>query len=440
MSDSLILTQEANDYLDSLEPSMQNAKKRIDKLNSYKAQMIIAGFDAPFRTLVAKAREDLQENSADEAADQRKHTKQIRYIASLKKFTLNRVRVAVAAHRLVQALEDANLAFLAKYLPLNGSYRKILTDSGENAAEAYHGLISIFEQKRYPIRTASALISLMQDGVEIERTIQVDANKNAKETIEKSFGKKAKVLEVRLSRKSAGLIKNYSTKVAIFSMAAAYASAHAAKELEAEEKENANLREYNNILRKNKLVPDSIISEAERFEDIKKQMQHAGFINKIGLDWVMHDEFYALLHRRKNQAKKIALQESEKIVYRLLQWYYVTMNKEMRMSYGAMPSVLANPDEAHLALLEDIAPKGYNLAHPAKVIAQKIAMEENAPPISSRAWGPAFLCVRASVSTQWAAKELNVDESEIKNAIPIIEGLAQGSHSRGAKFLEGLKK
>jgi flagellar biosynthesis GTPase FlhF len=276
--------------------------------------------------------------------------------------------------------------------------------------------------------------------VEVERSIQIDANKDAKEHVKKMFGQDAQVKDVQLIRKSAALIKNYSSKVALFTMAAIHGSKQAAIKLEAEEAKDKRLAKYNSILREYSLVADSDIAETERFENVKERMQKEKFLLKKGLDWIMDDEFKALLNRRRAQRRRFAMESADALVYQILQWYYVTMHKDARMAYGSLPSVLAEPDEAHLSVLQELKPAGYALEHPPKIISQKIKMEESAPPMSSRAWGPAFICARAKLGAKWAADEMNVDEKEVERAISLIEGIMRQPHGRGAKFLSQLKR
>ncbi|PIT84992.1 hypothetical protein COU37_00510 [Candidatus Micrarchaeota archaeon CG10_big_fil_rev_8_21_14_0_10_45_29] len=439
MSESLHLVSDANNFLDSVSAERGDAANRLEKLNEFKARMIANGFNAPFGALMASAKE-AQKPGADEVADQKKHASYMRYVAKLKKFTLNRVRVAIAAHKMAQALEDANLDEMKEFLPYGGEYRKMLTKEGEYAADGYKSLLSRFEQKRYPMKSASALISLMHDGEEVERTVQIDASKNAAQTIEKMFGKSAKVKDVQLMRKAAGLIKNYSTKVALFSAACIYASKKAQKEALREERENKALAKYNQILREEGLCADCTITHADRFENVKKRMQKEGFVQKIGADMIMDAEFEALLHRRRAQKRKDSMQMAAFFVYKILSWYYVCMHEAARKAYSALPSVLAEPDEAHLSIMEDLVPPEYAIAHPAKTIWHKIKMEENAPPLSSAAWGPALVCIKEGVGASFAAKEFNVPKEEVEGAIGIVKSLIEKPHGRGAKFLKNLKE
>lgn len=439
MASSLSVANEANDFLDSINADSPIPEGRLEKLQELKAQMILYGFNAPFSALVARTKAEAIEPSAEEVQDQKKHAKFIRYIASLKKFTLNRIRAAISAHKLAIALADAGKPNFIRYLPLNGAYKQMLTEEGELAAESYRTLLSIFEQKRYPMRTASALIGFMQDGVEVERTIQLDANKDAKQSIENMFGKEATVKDVVLKKKSAGLIRNYSTKVSLFTMASICASISAKRLALEEEKKNERLAKYNSILRANKLVPDIGITETERFENVKQEMLKEGFLQKKLGRWLMDEEFEALLYRRRNQKRKSAMEFANLEVYRLLQWYYICMHADARKSYFGMPSVLAEPDEAHLAVLSELAPPNYPISHPPKLISGKLKMEEGAPPIPSRFWGPAYLCVKENLDKKWVCKELNIPETELENAISMVKNLVEKPSGRGAQFLESLK-
>ena len=436
MSETLRLANEANDFLDALsQPKQEN----LSKLSEYRSKMVEAGFSAPFKTLVARLRSEYLENAAQEAQDIKKHLKEIRYIASLKRSTLNRSRVAIAAHRFAQAFEDFGQSELIPYLPFGGDYKKRLIESGESAVDAYHSLISIFEQQRHAMKSASALVSFMNDGVEVERTINLDADKDAQEHIRKIFGDGAVVKEVELKRRSTSLIKNYSSKIAIFTAASSHATFIANEKMRIEEGKEHHIKRYNDILRKYGLTPDSDITETERFENVKKEMATAGFITKVSLDWIMEDEFKARLHTRRLQRKKAAISQAHLSVYQILRWYYICHNKESRASYGAMPSVLANPQPAQLAAFAELSPPGYLITNPVAVISSKLEMEERAPPMSSRVWGPAFVCVKAGVSTAWAAEEFEVDEKEIESALKIVRPLVEQPQGRGAQFLSKMK-
>ncbi|MFH0927688.1 MAG: DUF530 family protein [Candidatus Micrarchaeota archaeon] len=436
MSDSYRLAREANEFLDSiLQPEEQN----LQKLSDYRAKMVEAGFAAPFRTLVAKLQSDFLENSAAEAQDLKKHLSEIRYAASLKKATLNRCRVAIAAHRLAQAFEDFGQGEFVKFLPLGGDYRKRLIESGEAAVDAYHSLLSIFEQGRHPMKSASALVSFMSEGVEVERTINLDADKNAQEHIKSIFGPDAKVKDVQIKRKTVSMIKNYSTKVALFCAACTYAASIADERMLLGQKQDASISKYNKIMKSYGLSPDADISETDKFENVREEMQKEGFIQKIGLSWIMPDEFKGRLHKRRTERKRAAISQAHMGVYQILQWYYICHNKEGRAAYGSMPSVLIEPQGAQLMPMQELTQPGYLISNPQKLILEKMEMEKTAPPISPKVWGPAFVCINAGVSHKWAAEEFGVDILEIEKAVKLMRPLIEQPQGRGAQFLGKLK-
>ncbi|MDE1798184.1 MAG: DUF530 family protein [Candidatus Micrarchaeota archaeon] len=440
MSESLRFLSEVNAYLDSIDEAGDFRAERLEKLLEYKTEMLAFGFNAPFSAMMAQAKEELDEPTADENTDLRKQSQRARYVASLKKFSLNRVRVACAAHQVARALTDRARPELVALLPLGGSYRRALFAGGEAAVEAYRKLISLLQQRRFNVQGASAVVSLVQDGQEVERSIELGEGVDAKAQIKKMFGAGAQVKNVMLKRKSVALIKNYSTKVALFTVAA-LDGAHLAKQwMDEEEAKDERLVKYNSILRKHGLSPDVVLVETERFENVKKEAQEAGFLTRVKGEWKMEEGFISLLHSRRARRRRLAMDRADGLVYSLLQWYYIVFNSDARKAYGAMPSVLAEPDEEQLSVLTDLAPSGYPLAHGAKVIHAKLVFEKAAPPLPSRAWGPAFVCVRGQLPASWAATEFGVKEEEIAKAMPMVKSLVEKPTGRGAAFIADLKK
>jgi len=436
MSDSMRIAKEANEYFDGISSPLDD---NLDRILEYRSKMIESGFASPLKTLVAKLRSELVENSTEEAQDLRKHLKEIHYIASLKKSTLNRARIAIAAHKMATAFEDFGWEEIIEHLPFGGDYKKRLVEAGEHAVDAYHSLISIFEKSRHPFKSASAVISFENEGKRVERTINIDANKNAQEHIKHIFGQNAKVKDVQLRRKTVSIIKNYSSKIALFSAVSAYTAKIADEKLLFEEGHNASIKDYNQILRKHKLTPDSDLTQTDRFEDAKEELQKQGFLQKVQMDWVMEDEFAARLHKRRAERKKICIEQAHLCVYQLLQWYYITLNKESRAAYGAMPSILIEPEGSQLTALQQLTPPGYLITNPVKLIMDKIKMEKTAPPLNSKVWGPAFVCIKTGVSAKWAAEEFRISQKEIEAATELIRPLVQEPSGKGAKFSQKLQ-
>ncbi len=439
MADPLELVAEVNEYLDSIDEKGQYEQARISVLEKYKTAMLEAGFNAPFTSMIAQARElGEDEDSADDMADRSKQVKRMRYIASLKKFTLNRLRVALAAHHLAQAMKDSGKPALASALPFGGSYVKVLSEAGEMAVEGYHHCMSLLQPRRFSVTGASALIRTEKGKAQ---SLDLD-EEDVAASIKALAGGKTKIKELIIRSQKQSLIKNHSTRVALIAMAALDGAKKARALMDADEKADDQVAGYNRLLKKHGIVIDSnILVDDKRFEACQEEALKAGYLKKMPKSQsLMFDEELELkLFKRKQKHRHTAMNEAGAIVYHLLEWYYTCMHAEARKSYGAMPAVLAEPNEEQLSVLNHLQPHNHPLNHPAKIIFEKIQMEAKNPPLPSAVWGPAFLVWRAKLKPDWASAEFGVSEKEISDAVPLIRSLGEKS-GRGTKFLEGLKK
>lgn len=439
MPDSLELVAEANEYLDSIDEQGQYDPARVAKLGEYKAAMLEAGFNAPFTSMLAQARAaEGDEDSGDDMADRSKQVKRLRYIASLKKFTLNRLRVSLAAHHLAQAMKDSGRPANVAELPFGGSYVKALSNAGEMALEGYHHCMSLLQPRRFSITGASALIRTEKGKAQALDLDKEDAAASIKAL---AGGTKIKELIIRSQKQS--LIKNHSTRVALLTMAAVMAEKKARAVMDEEEKGDAQVAGYNRLLKKHGVVIDSnILVDDGRFEACQEEAARAGYLKKMktSQSLMLDEELELKLFKRKQRHRHMAMDEAGAIVYHLLEWYYTCMHAEARKSYGAMPAVLAEPNEEQLGVLNHLQPRNHPLNHPAKILFEKIKMEAKNPPLPPKVWGPAFLAWRARLKSDWASSEFGVAEKDVAEALPVIRSLGEKTGGRGAKFLEGLKK
>jgi Zn-finger domain-containing protein len=435
--DSIEAINETNDFLDSLQnPNEQS----LEKLLEYRTKMIELGFNSPFKTLFAKMSQEYIEDVANEAQDIKKHLKEIRYLAFLKRSTLNRVRVAIASHHLLNAFKDFDATHLNKYLPIEGDYKKRIINAGESTAQTYHELVSKFENRQHKILSASAIVSFMQDGIKKEENIEIQNGENAQDVAKQKFGENAVVEDLKLKRKTPTLIKNHSTKTSLFCAVCTYAQEIVEKKMIENEKEDENIKIYNQILRQNGLVADSQITQSERFEDVKEKIHEHKLIEKKGFDWEMSDEFASKLHRRREQRRKMILSIAQNELFKILQWYYICHSKDSRSTYGAMPSVIAQPKKEQLIVMNEISPIGYAIKNPTEIIFKKIQMEDVSLPLSSKIWGPAFVCIESHADAKWIATEFKIEQKELETAILLIRPLIEKPDGRGAQFLQSLKK
>ncbi|VVB57300.1 Uncharacterised protein [uncultured archaeon] len=440
MSDSLRLVAEVNGFLDSIDEQGRIDADRVPQLEAYKAEMLERGFGAPFLAMVAQARAELEDETADDMKDRSRQLKRLRYVASLKKFTLNRLRVSLAAHRLAQAMQESGRANMAEYLPRGGSYVKALSDGGEMAAEAYHYLMSLFLPRRFSISAASAVIKAVSGGQEEHKEVDLSNSEDAAHDLKELLGKTKGVREIAIAQKPKGLIRNHSTRVALFTAAAVGAEKKARQKMKEEEGTDAKLVAYNDLLRKHGIVPDVPVTALEGMEALRQEALAGGFAQKVHGELLMEEELELALHKRRAKYRRLCIDGAGETVYGLLTWYYVCFHAQGRKSYGAMPAVNAEPDEQLLHVMHELQPAQDALKHPDRMLAQKMALEARAPPLPSRAWGPAFMALKSGQDAKWAAEYFHVEEEAVAQAMPVVESLVSQPGGRGAKFLQGLKK
>ncbi len=435
---SLSLAFEANALLDDIDEKGPD-EFSLSRLEELRAQMLIAGLNAPFSSVLAATKSEADDWSPQEAEDARKQVGNMRYIASMKKFTLNRVRVAIAASKIAKTLGKINDGKLAGHLPLGGSYRKALVSHGYAGADSYHKLMSSFSIHSFDVQGASAVISLDDGaGERVQRTVELSGAEGADEKIRGIFGPDAKLEKVQKKTKKAGLIRNYSAKVALF-VAAAVFGATEAKEAMEKSKADEKVAAYNLFLNRHGLSADADLSEAEGLERVKEHAVKEGHLKLVKGELMIDEEFAAKLAKRRRERKKMAEKEACDAVLSVLLRQYVAMNEAGRLADG-MPSMMISPDERQLAVLAHIAPANYPVAHLPKVIAEKVGFEKRAPPLAPAVWGAAFVCARANVDAKWAAQEFGLNEMEIGGAVSIMRDLMSRPSGRGAKFLEGARK
>lgn len=437
MMSSMSAVFEANSLLDSIDEKGAD-EFALSRLEEIRTQMIIAGFNTPFASVLAATRAEGDDWSAQDGEDMRKQVGNMRYIASLKKFTLNRVRTAIAAQKTFAALREIGMEDAAAHLPLGGSYRKMLLSRGHYAVEAYRKLMSSFATHAFDYEGAAATIMVDGGAGEmVKREVMLSGTEGAAEKLLGMFGPDTKIGKVEKRQRKAGLIRNYSAKVALL-CAASLAGAKVA-DAQMGKTDDEKVAKYNLFLKRHGLSENADLSDTEGLQKIKEHAVQEGHMRKVDGEYVLEDEFAEALAKRRKHGKKIAEEAACGIVLRALMRHYVSMNENGRKA-GGIPSAMPSPSEKQLAVLAHIAPKDYPVAHLPKVVAEKIAMEAKSPPFKPQEWGPAFVCARANVDAEWAGGEFGVDATGVEGALQSMKSLLHQPEGRGAKFLEGARK
>ncbi|MEM3361810.1 MAG: DUF530 family protein [Candidatus Anstonellaceae archaeon] len=397
---SVVLTKEANDFLDELVLSKSSNDQIIEKLSDLKDKMLMMGFNSPFRAMVFKTYREFVENSKSDLLDQKKQKSYFVYLASLKKFTLNRVAVAYAAHKLKNSLEKLGYGYLVEFLPYGGEYRQKLLDI--YALESYLYLQELFK----PLK------------------LEHQPNKLI------NFDKHYKIF----TRKSL-IFKSYASKVALFCAIANFAAKKVKEELNLSIPPEVS--EYNKILKSYGFVEDAVITSIENYPNLFEQLKEKKFLLKSKDSFYLDPDLEAKLNKRRNEKKNKTILYSAEILFNLLFDYYLITNLAARESTVVLYSVSPNPPKEHLEVLDELCPqKDFS---PSFFLEEKFLLEKQKVPLNPKLVGVSFFCIKANKDPQEMAKRYDLDYQELQEAIFLIKDIIENKDQKLSIFLESLK-
>ncbi|MCX8163653.1 MAG: DUF530 family protein [Candidatus Micrarchaeota archaeon] len=396
---SVVLIKRANDFLDDLAASPTSDEEILKKIEEFKNQMLMLDFNAPFRAVLQKTYSEVEENSVLNSLDQKKQKNYIIYLASLKKFTLNRVAVAYAAHKFKNSLERFGYNYLVEFLPLGGEYRQKLSDI--YALEAYLHLQEIFKP------------------MQIE---QYSKNIN--------FQKNYKIVT-----KKKVIFKSHSSKVALFSAIALFASKKAQKEVDETATEKINL--YNSILKSCGFIADILPSNFENFPFLLEKLKQTNLLYHSKEKFYLEPELEARLNKRRMEKKNKAVFYACQILFDLLFDYYLTTNSSSREGGQLFYSITPTPAKEHLEVFDLLYQE--QKFKPSAFLEEKFILEQKNIPLNPKIVGVAFLYLKTGLALEELSKRYKIKEEEIKEAVEILQHLTQREDSKLSLFLEGLK-
>lgn len=236
---SIALLNEVQDML--MEIGKGYKRDNLEILKDLKERMLIAGFDAPFKALLQRTFVEAEEDEEENIADIKKHVMHFRQIAYLKKGTLRRVYIAIAAHMLAECFLRVGYGDIIDELPINGNYIDPLAKSGVNGVRTYKKMMDEMEGrgKSIPIYLVTVLFKGKEFKVKIRNKAELE------EKVNRDFGPEAKIVNVRTGSKEYPLIKSKAVRIALMSAIISYLSkttkVEKVKELKQFEKEAIGL-------------------------------------------------------------------------------------------------------------------------------------------------------------------------------------------------------
>jgi len=380
-------------------------KKNLEELQELRDTMEIKGYKTPYRSLMKYGRASKSEMKVDDIYDVNKHTQYFRMNAAAKKNILDRVKSAIASHKIaIGHLEEfvilscsnckgkftghelatflkgrcncgsSDIKFginhhgvyrleIIKYLPLSGDYMVKMSELSPMGREAFRKIVRILKhEKRGIVKTLSLVIKVFEEGRWIRKRVNIDAKDqmNYEREIRREYGSNARIEFMQFHRKKPSIIndKHVQTALSIGYVKLA--------EKKAREVFTSILNDI--IINKNKLqVYDKTIQKARMLA--KKMVEDVSDFEHIQ-DELINDMLFKekLLDKKGNFDKelKIDIESREKLERKLfvevprimILWdilkCYLSTSYDRRSKYsGPFPNLRPNLDTNQIKAYED---------------------------------------------------------------------------------------
>ncbi len=254
-----VKTDEINDFKEFIE-IYQYLKHNLEELQELRDTMEIKGYKTPYRSLMKYGRAPKAEMKVDDMYDVNKHTQYFRMNAAAKKNILDRVKSAIASHKIaIGHLEEfATLncsicsgkftghelsTFLGgncscgsneikleishqgvyrleiiKYLPLSGEYMVKMSELSPLGREAFRKIVRILKhEKRGIVKTLSLVVKVFEDGRWVRKRVNIDAKDqmNYEREIRREYGSNARIEFMQFHRKKPSIINDKHVQTAL---------------------------------------------------------------------------------------------------------------------------------------------------------------------------------------------------------------------------------
>jgi hypothetical protein len=378
-------------------------KNNLDILYKLRDNMELKGYKAPYRSL-KYGRVQSSEMKMDDLYDVSRHSQFFRMRAAAKKNILDRVKSAIASHRITLGhLEEYAIATctscqaryrghelsklnqgecqcgsshlmininddgiyrleIIKYLPLSGDYMVKMSELSPLGREAFRGLVRILKQeKRGIVKTLSMVIKVMEDGRWVRKRVKIDAQDqlNYERQIRETYGKDARIEFMQYHRKRPAIINDKHVQTALALGYVGY-SENLARSLLLPLLQQ-NLKNESQLL-----TYDASLKKAEDMSKIQKEWDEEGNLQEDLLREILQEEGLADSKGQMNSDLREDLQLRDKLQKDIIQetpralilWdllrYYLSTSYDRRSKHsGPFPYLRPSLDINQLKAFQD---------------------------------------------------------------------------------------
>lgn len=430
------LIADANIFLDGVRipKDLAAAEENIKHLSELRDDMLHAGFGAAFQSMLNVSTD---ESDIEDKAEVVRQLRLFREFANMKRYALNRVRVALAAHGvLYNMLKRGEKYPVADHLPYNGAYLIEIIGRGEPAVRAYSA-IQALASKPTGVETEGFAVSIRSNGKSLRLNLaSVD---NIEEKVRHSYGDNAIVLSVKKHKISPPLIRKKSVRIAAsvgYAILASKSETSAASNEQLSPNSSDLYKQYASIVSKRGFGPDARIDLLEGHDSLKELLYSSGLLE--GSDDVLSliPEISGSIKKRRAAHCKGIVKAAERLFSFDIFRFFLTEPKRARASYPLFQGISADygPQYSFLSSLSKTLG-----TDPEKILKEKMDLEAvtNMP---SRRLGVALLHL-AGKPIDWCSSAFGMEASEIEAAVHDVKPYLEGKQGKRSKeFLDLVKK
>lgn len=379
-------------------------KSNMEVLLEMRDVMEIKGYTAPYRSIMKYGRGTSTEMKSDDMYDISRHTQYFRMNAAAKKNILDRVKSALASHRIalghleefatlecescnkkykgheISLLENfkcecgkENLRLqiniqgvsrlqIIPLLPLSGDYMVKLSELGPLSREAFRKLVRILKQeKRGIVKTLSLVVKVMEDGRWVRKREIIDAHNqpNYEKEIRNKYGPDARIEFMQFHRKKPSIINDKHVQTALSlgyvkhmeNQIMAVLPELLENYLEDASKVDIYLESLKSAEKKAKKFGEVEDEDILKEKYLKDELQSQGFMDREGvLDIKVHED----LEYRKKIEKCLFMEIPRIIILWDLLKYYLTTSYDRRIKHsGPFPFLRPELDLNQIKAFED---------------------------------------------------------------------------------------
>ncbi|MCC7552749.1 DUF530 domain-containing protein [Candidatus Micrarchaeota archaeon] len=431
MENSFNFIIRANEYLDNIKSTDDKIQieSHILELSDMKKEMERRGFKNP-NISFSNLNLDL-DISQEESADLKKQLSVLKYYEYIKRITLLRVKIALSSFLILRKLRELDPEIIP-HLPIDGNHISRIIKSGKYGLNAFTRMNTLLSGKDMP-QYLIAKVEYEENGKRIHKSIRVIKKDNLEERIKKDFGKNARVIKTRIV-KQPGLITSDSARISIILSFVSKASQEVKQIMN--EQEQGKIREYNELLRKNKLIPDSRLDLVEGFENVKSELIERNFLVQTEEELTMDEELKSQITKRNSLGNLLTEKKAIRDLLLTIYKFYILNSKTQRQENNLLPTLTIEPEESHLEVFNILEHGENKIENATKILKQKLEYENLIPRMDPKIFGASFFVYKSN-NMDWGIKFFNISNEDLTAGINEIKLVLE--KGRGKEFLEAVR-